>query len=70
MLCNIKVVFEIGLKSQFFLAYFYYYLAYFYYYLWVSLHFLVLFIGSTVLFQLLFRFIYSIFNINFLVSAK
>ena len=36
--------------------------AYFRYYLWVPLYFLVLFIGPTVLFQLIFTFIYNIFN--------
>ena len=34
----------------------FYYLTYFYYYLWVTLHFLVLFMGLTVLFQLTFTF--------------
>ena len=40
----------------------FYYSAYFLYYLWVSLNFLVLFMGSTILFQLNFTFIYSIFS--------
>ena len=44
--------------------------AYFCYYSWVPLHFLVLFIGSTVLFQLTFTFIYSTFNKKFSVSTK
>ena len=43
---------------------------YFCYYLWVLLHFLVLFIGSTVLFQLTFTFIYSTFSKKFSVSTK
>ena len=34
----------------------FYYLTYFCYYLWVTLHFLVLFMGLTVLFQLTFTF--------------
>ena len=49
---------------------FFYYLAYFCYYSWVSLHFLVLFIVFTVLFQLTFSFIYSIFSKKFSVLAK
>ena len=40
----------------------FYYSAYFCYYSWTPLHFLVLFMGLTVLFQLTFTFIYSIFN--------
>ena len=40
----------------------FYYSTYFCYYLWVSLHFLVLFIGSTILFQITFTFIYSTFS--------
>ena len=40
----------------------FYYLVYFCYYLWVLLHFLVLFINLTILFQLTFTFIYSTFN--------
>ena len=42
-----------------FFASLFYYSAYFCYYSWVSLYFLVLFMGSTVLFQLIFTFIYS-----------
>ena len=34
------------------------------------LHFLVLFMGSTVLFQLTFTFIYNTFSNNFSISAK
>ena len=48
----------------------FHYSAYFYYYLWASLHFLLLFMGSAILFQLTFTFIYSTFNNKFLVSAK
>ena len=43
---------------------------YFYYYLWVILHFLTLFIGSMVLFQLTFTFIYNTFSYYFSVLAK
>ena len=43
-------------------ANFFYYLAYFYYYSWAALHFLVLFMGLTILFQLTFTFIYSTFK--------
>ena len=43
----------------------FYYSAYFSYYLWVSLHFLVLFIGLTVLFQLTFIFMYNTFSKKF-----
>jgi len=35
---------------------------YFCYYSWVLLHFLVLFMGPTILFQLIFTFIYSTFS--------
>ena len=48
----------------------FYYSTYFYYYSWVALHFLILFIGLIVLFQLTFTFIDSIFSKMFLVSAK
>ena len=48
----------------------FYYSTYFCYYLWVSLHFLALFMGLTVLFQLIFTFIYITFSKNFSVSAK
>ena len=48
----------------------FYYLAYFLYYSWVSLHFLVLFMDPTVLFQLIFIFIYNTFNKKFLVSVS
>ena len=44
--------------------------AYFCYYSWAPLHFLVLFIGPIVLFQLTFTFIYSTFSNKFSVSAK
>ena len=40
----------------------FYYSAYFYYYSWAPLHFLVLFMGLTILFQLTFIFIYSTFS--------
>ena len=43
----------------------FYYSVYFYYYLWVSLHFLILFIDPTVLFYLIFTFIYSTFRKKF-----
>ena len=48
----------------------FYYSTYFCYYSQVSLYFLVLFMGSTILFQLTFTFIYSIFNKKFSVSTK
>ena len=48
----------------------FYYSAYFCYYSWVTLHFLVLFISPTILFQLTFTFIYSTFSKKILVSAK
>ena len=48
----------------------FYYSAYFCYYSWVSLHFLVLFIGSSILLQLTFIFMYSTFNEKLSVSAK
>ena len=58
-------------KSQLILLFIlFYYSAYFYYYLWVLLHFLILFIGLTILFQLTFPFMYSTFNKKFSVSAK
>ena len=46
------------------------YSTYFCYYSWASLHFLILFMGPTVLFQLTFTFIYNTFSNKFLVSAK
>ena len=49
---------------------FFYYLAYFCNYSQVLLHFLVLFMSSTVLFQLPFSFIYSTFSKKFSISAK
>ena len=64
---KIKCVFGICLKSHFF--FFFYYSAYFCYYSWVPLHFLVLFIGPIVLFQLPFNFIYSTFSKKFSISA-
>ena len=48
----------------------FYYSVDFCYYSWASLHFLVLFMGSTVLFRLTFIFIYNTFSKKFLVSAK
>ena len=60
-----------------FFANLFYYSAYFYYYSWVSLYFLVIFMGPTILFQLIFTFIYStihephcIFNKKFSVLVK
>ena len=49
---------------------FYYIANYFLYYLWVPLYFLILFIGHTILLQLIFTFIYSIFNKKFSISVK
>ena len=46
----------------------FYYLVYFCYYLWVLLHFLVLFIGLIVLFQLTFTFIYNTFSLLLLIN--
>ena len=40
----------------------FYYSAYFCYYSWTPLHFLVLFMNLTILFQLTFTFIYSTFS--------
>ena len=48
----------------------FYYSAYFWYNSWVPLHFLVLFTSPIVVFQLIFTFIYSIFNKKFSVSVK
>ena len=48
----------------------FHYSAYFCYYSWVPLHFLVLFMSLTVLFQLTFTFIYSTFSNKFSVSTK
>ena len=48
----------------------FYYSTYFYYYLWALLHFLELFMGSIVLFQLTFSFIYSSFNKKFSIATK
>ena len=48
----------------------FYYSAYFCYYSWLLLYFLVLFMGSTILFQLTFTFIYSTFNKKFSISTK
>ena len=44
---------------------FFYYLAYFLYYSWVPLHFLILFMDLTLLFQLTFSFIYNTFSKKF-----
>ena len=64
-LSNIKGPFDmINFASLF------YYSAYFCYYLWAPLHFLVLFMGLTIQFQLIFTFIYNTFNKKFSVSAK
>ena len=46
------------------------YLAYFYYYSWVSLHFLILFIDLTILFQPTFTFIYSTFSKKISILTK
>ena len=48
----------------------FHYLVYFCYYSWALLHFLALFLGPTILFQLPFTFIYGTFNNKFSVSAK
>ena len=48
----------------------FYYLVYFYYYSWTLLHFLILFIGLIIIFQLTFIFIYDTFSNKFLVSTK
>ena len=48
----------------------FYYSAYFCYYLWVPLHFLVMIMGPTILFQLTFLFIYSTFSKTFSVLTK
>ena len=61
MLWSTKVLSSVCLVKIIFVNLFYY-LIYFLYYLWVSLHFLVLFVSLTVLFQLTFTFIYSIFS--------
>ena len=58
-------VFGKNLKTSLF-----YYSAYFLLLFMVSLRFLVLFMDSTVLFQLTFTFIYNIFNKQFSVLAK
>ena len=69
-LCNsTKVTFGIDLKNLFFLLLFNLFLLLFiiefifFYYLWVLLHFLILFISPTILFQLFFSFIYNTFSI-------
>ena len=48
----------------------FYSLIYFCYYLWALLHFLVLFIGLNMLFQLIFTFIYIIFSKKISILAK
>jgi len=53
-----------------FFANLFYCSVYFCYYSWILLHFLILFIGLIVLFQLTFTFIYSTFNKKFLILAK
>ena len=67
-LINPKCAFGIGLKRQFFFLILLFSL--FLLLFMVLLHFLVLFISPTILFQLPFNFIYNTFNKNFLVSAK
>ena len=54
----------------YYLAYFSYHLVYFYYYSLVLLHFLILFINLTVLFQLVFSFIYNTFSKKNSISTK
>ena len=63
--CALSVHLALALKASLF-----YYLAYFCYYLWTSLHFLVLFMSPTVLFQLTFTFIYSTFSKKLWVDPK
>ena len=53
-----------------FFASLFYYSAYFCYYSWVSLYFLVLFMDLTVLFQLIFTFIYSTIHEPPVLSIK
>ena len=62
---QIMVLFGSKLKTNLF-----YYSTYFCYYLQAPLHFSVLFMGSTVLFQLTFTFIYSTFSKKISVSTK
>ena len=79
-LCGLKKLEVIGLfkvietlsvcLASLFFANLFYYSAYFYYYLWVPLHFLILFMNSTVLFQFTFTFIYNNFSKKFTVSVK
>ena len=59
-MCLIKIIF----------ANLFYYSAYFCYYSWIPLHFLVLFMSPTVLFQLTFTCIYNTLNKKFSVSVK
>ena len=60
---------SVCLDSLFFASLFYY-LTYICYYLWAPLHFLVLFINLTILFQLTFTFIYYTFSKKNSVLAK
>ena len=69
MQCKIFFLLSVHLTKIIF-ANLFYCLAYFCYYLWVLLHFLVLFMGFTLLFQLLFIFIYSTFSKKFSISVK
>ena len=55
IVCLVKIIF----------ANLFYYSSYFCYYSWVPLHFLKLFTSLTILFQLTFTFIYSIFSKSF-----
>ena len=59
--CNPNAYFSVFLAKIIF-ANLFYYLAHFFYYSWLSLHFLLLFINLTVLFQLIFTFIYNTFS--------
>ena len=62
-------IFNVRLTNIIFVNFFYY-SAYFLYFSWVSLHFLLLFMDFTILFQLTFTFIYSTFSKKNLVSMK
>ena len=58
-----------GFNKNYFASLFYH-LVYFCYYLWATLHFLILFMGFNILFQLTFTFIYSNFSKKLSVLAK
>ena len=57
-------------SQKFIFANLFYYSTYFCCYSWVPLHFLVIFMSLTILFQLTFIFIYNTFNNKFSVSVK